>query len=38
VIALCADKAAPIEAAFREAGFPAFSTEIHASLTPGARP
>ena len=38
VIALCRDRGQPIEAALRAAGFTAFSTEIQASLTPGARP
>jgi mevalonate kinase len=38
VIALAAGSAEPIEAALREAGFTAFSTEIQASFTPGARP
>ena len=38
VIALAADSAAPIEAAFRAAGFAAFSTEIAASSPLGARP
>jgi len=38
VIALCADSPEPIEAALRAAGFTAFSTEIQASFTPGARP
>jgi mevalonate kinase len=33
VIALCETSAAPLEAAFRAAGFVAFSTEIRASLT-----
>jgi mevalonate kinase len=38
VIALCDGNSAPIEAALREAGFVAFSSEIRASLTPGAQP
>jgi mevalonate kinase len=38
VIALCADSTEPVEAALRAAGFTAFSSEIQASFTPGARP
>jgi mevalonate kinase len=37
VIALARDDAAPLVAAFEQAGFEAFATEIAASLTPGER-
>ncbi len=37
VIALCDVSSEPVVAALRAAGFEAFSTEIRASLTPGAR-